>query len=63
MTILDTVKRGAALLTDALASVGERMPGLSQVTVTMGGASVTVVPKPAPAPPPASCPSCGAPKP
>lgn len=49
--------RALAAVTDALAAVGERMPGVSQVTVTLGGASVTVVPRPPPAPP--TCATCG----
>ena len=45
-------KATAASITDALASVGERMPGVAQVTLSAGGATVTVTPKP---PPPRPC--------
>jgi hypothetical protein len=62
VSILDTVKRGAAALTDHLAVIGERMPGLAQLTITAGGVTATVTPKPPP-PPPMACPTCGAPKP
>jgi len=57
---LDAVKRAAAALTDGLAAVGERMPGVQQLTVSVAGASLTVTPVPAPpAPPaPATCPTC-----
>ncbi len=58
--ILAAIRNGAAAVTDALAAVGERMPGVSQVTITLGGASVTVVPTPPPAPP--TCPTCGKPR-
>jgi hypothetical protein len=61
VSLFDVVKRGAAALTDGLAVIGARMPGLSRVTITAGGATVTVTPKP-PSPPPA-CPTCGAPHP
>jgi len=54
-------KRAAAAVVDALADLGERMPGVSQVTITAAGASVTVTPKPAAAPPPVACPHCGKP--
>ncbi len=57
-----TTKRTLALVTDTLALVGEHMPGVSQVTITAAGATVTVVPKPPashPPSPPASCPTCG----
>lgn len=60
MTILDHVKRGAAALTDRLATIGERMPGLSSVTITAGGVTATVTPKPPASPPPSACPTCGA---
>lgn len=46
-------------LVDALATLGERMPGVSQVTIATPVVSVTVAPKPA-APPPV-CPHCGKP--
>lgn len=59
MSLFDQVKRGAAVLVDALADIGARMPGVSQVTITAAGASITVTPKP-PAPPvSAACPHCG----
>lgn len=64
MTIVATVKRGAAALTDVLATIGERMPGLASLTFTAGGVTTTWTPKPPPPPPPPStCPHCGAPKP
>lgn len=64
MTIVATVKRGAAALADTLATIGERMPGLASLTITAGGVTATVTPKPpAPPPPPSTCPHCGAPKP
>ena len=50
VTLLGQVKRGAAFVVDMLADIGARMPGVSQVTITAAGASVTVTPKP-PAPP------------
>lgn len=58
---LGAVKSTAAALTDSLAVIGERMPGLQQVTLSVPGASVTVSPSP-PAPtaqPAATCPHCG----
>ena len=60
--ILDAVERvkaAAASLTDALAEVGARAPGLAQVTVAAGGVAVTVTPKPPAAAPP--CATCGRP--
>jgi hypothetical protein len=62
--LLDMIKSGAATVTDHLAAVGERMPGLAQLTVSIGGVTATVVPKPPAPPPPApTCPACGGPKP
>lgn len=61
MSLLDQVKRGAALLVDTLADLGTRMPGVSQVTITAAGASVTVMPKPVSPPQPVPCPHCGKP--
>ena len=59
--LVSHVKRGAAVLADTLADIGERMPGVSQVTITAAGASITVTPK-HPAPPaPVACPHCGKP--
>lgn len=57
--IVDTVKRIAAALTDHLAAIGERLPGLASLTISAGGASVTVTPKPEP---PLTCPACGKPR-
>jgi hypothetical protein len=58
-TAFAAVRKGAATLTDTLALVGERMPGVTSLTVTAAGVTVTVVPK-APASPPAhTCPTCG----
>lgn len=61
-TFLDHVKRGAAAVTDGLAALGERMPGLSQVTISAPGVSVTVTPAP-PVPStsqqPPRCSTCG----
>lgn len=61
MKIFETIKRAAAGITDALADVGSRMPGLSQITIAAPGGSITVTPTPSPAAP-AACPHCGAPK-
>ena len=58
--MIDRIKSAAAWLTDTLAAAGERYPGLAQLTVTMAGVQVTVVPKP-PEPPRPACPSCGRP--
>lgn len=41
---MKVIKDAAALLTDTLAMLGERMPGLTQLTLTTGGVTVTVVP-------------------
>lgn len=60
MSVLDVVKRGAAAVVDTLATLGERMPGVSQVTIATPVVSVTVAPKPA-TPPPVVCPHCGKP--
>lgn len=58
LAALERVKAAAASLTDALAEVGARAPGLAQVTVSAGGVAVTVTPKPeAPKP----CATCGKP--
>lgn len=58
------IRAAVAALTDALATIGERMPGLASLTFTAGGVSTTWTPKPPPPPPPPStCPHCGAPKP
>lgn len=51
------VRSAAALLTDTLALLGERMPGLTQLTLTAGGVTATVVPRPPASP--AVCPNCG----
>lgn len=60
---LAAVKLGAARLTDGLALLGERMPGLAQLTISAGGITATVTPRPPAAPPlPSACPTCGAPK-
>lgn len=60
---LAAVKLGAARLTDGLALLGERLPSLASLTISAGGVTATVTPKPpAPPPPPSACPSCGAPK-
>lgn len=56
MSTLDAVKRAAATLTDTLASIAEKVPPLAQVTLSAGGASVTVTPKPPEQP---RCPQCG----
>jgi hypothetical protein len=56
---LDTLRSAAASLTDALASLGERMPGLAQITISAGGVTATGTPKP---PPATTCPHCGAPR-
>jgi hypothetical protein len=56
---VERVKAAAASLTDALAEVGARAPGLAQVTVAAGGVAVTVTPKPPAAPLP--CATCGRP--
>ena len=61
MSLLDQVKRGAAVLADVLADIGARMPGVSQVTIAAAGASVTVTPKPPALPVSAACPHCGKP--
>lgn len=57
----------AAAITDALARVGERMPGVQSLTVSAAGVTVTMVPAapvhpPASAPAHASCPTCGRPR-
>ncbi len=63
-TALSAVRKGAATLTDTLALVGERMPGVTQLTVTAASVTVTVVPKaPTAAPPAPPCPTCGRPHP
>ena len=57
--MLDTMKRAAAAITDGLAAIGERLPGLASFTISAGGASVTVTPKPEQPP---TCPACGRPR-
>lgn len=52
----ERVKAIMASVTDMLASIGERMPAVAQVTASVGGVTVTVQPKP---PPPSGCPTCG----
>jgi hypothetical protein len=49
-------KATAASCVDLLATVGERMPGLAQLTISAGGITATVTPKPEPH---AACPTCG----
>lgn len=61
MKPLDVLKAKLAAVTDALAEVGARLPALAQVTVSAGGVTVTVNPKPPEAP--KVCPSCGTRKP
>lgn len=61
-TALDFVKLAAATVTDTLATIGERAPGISQITIAGAGASITVTPTPKPPAAP-TCPHCGAPKP
>jgi len=58
VSVLENVKGAAAALTDALAQFGERAPHVAQLTVTVGGITVTVQPKPEPS---KACPSCGRP--
>lgn len=58
MTTLDILRSSAARITDALAAIGERMPGVAQVTISTPVASITVTPQP-PAQTPAACPHCG----
>jgi hypothetical protein len=60
-TAFDFVKQGAATVVDALADLGERMPGLAQITVSAGGVTATVTPKPPAAAPASVCPHCGKP--
>ncbi len=58
--MLDKLRTAAAYVTDTLATIGERMPGLAQITVSAGGVTATVTPKPPAAPPAAAtCPHCG----
>lgn len=61
MIILATIKRGAAAITDTLASAGARIPGVAQLTIAAGPFVVTVqpTPPPPPAPPPSTCHTCG----
>lgn len=56
MKALDKVKTAAAWMTDRLASVDERMPGVAQLTLTLPGVQVTVTPKPPD--PPKVCATC-----
>lgn len=57
--VVDITKATAASITDALAVVGERMPGLQQITLSVPGASVTVAPAPTPTQSTTTCPHCG----
>lgn len=58
MIAFDILRASAARITDTLAAIGERMPGISQVTISTPIASVTVTPQPKPPAPP-TCPHCG----
>lgn len=55
MTALDILRSTAARLTDTLAAIGERLPGIAQITIQTPVASVTLTPRPAPP----RCPHCG----
>lgn len=59
MKALAAIRSAAASLTDALAAIGERMPGVAQLTIQTPLASVTLTPKPSPTPTPPACPHCG----
>lgn len=61
-SIIMATKATAASLTDTLAAIGERMPGLTQLTVSAGGLTATIGPMSlatSQAPPLGKCPTCG----
>lgn len=63
MSLIATIKATAASITGALAAFDERMPGLSQLTISAGGITATVIPAPQPQAPAAAptgkCSTCG----
>jgi hypothetical protein len=58
--IPDSIQRGLAAIADKVAAVGERIPGVAQITIAAGPVAVTVQPTPPQSALVANtCPTCG----